>query len=174
MNNTRRHFAFLIALLLVAGLPVVAPAQFQYTSNNGAITITLYTGSGGAVIIPSSVNGLPVTGIGTNAFLNNFLVTSIFIPDTVTNIAYRAFVGCTKVRNVTFSANIATIGGGAFFNCGSLTNVVIPDPVTTIGDQASSNSSGTGGEDESNRLPPCRARLMVCTEIGASCTTIRG
>jgi len=41
-----------------------AVAQFTYTTNNGAITITGYTGSGGAVTIPSIINGYPVVTIG--------------------------------------------------------------------------------------------------------------
>ncbi len=47
----------LLGLVLGLMLPVVAQAQFLYTTNNSAITITRYTGSGGAVIIPSTING---------------------------------------------------------------------------------------------------------------------
>ena len=45
-------------------LPAAVQAQFTYTTNNGTITITGYTGSGGAVTIPGTINGLPVTSIG--------------------------------------------------------------------------------------------------------------
>ena len=41
--------------LLVLTLPVVAQGQFGYTINNGTVTITAYTGAGGAVSIPSTV-----------------------------------------------------------------------------------------------------------------------
>jgi hypothetical protein len=46
-------------------------AQFKYSVNNGAITITSNTGAGGAVTIPSTPDGLPVPSIGSNAFQNN-------------------------------------------------------------------------------------------------------
>jgi hypothetical protein len=46
----------LIAALLIF-LPIAREAQFTFTTNNGAITITEYTGSGGAVTIPSITNG---------------------------------------------------------------------------------------------------------------------
>src|SRR5258708_23772698 len=46
----------------------IAEAQFNYTTNNGAITITLYTGSGGIVTVPDTINGFPVTTIGDSAF----------------------------------------------------------------------------------------------------------
>ena len=47
----------------------IAQGQFNYTINNGAITITEYTGTGGAVTIPSTIAGLPVTSIGDSACL---------------------------------------------------------------------------------------------------------
>ena len=55
-------------LLLLLTLPAVVQAQFNYTTNNGTITITGYTGPGGAVAIPDTINGLPVTSIGDYAF----------------------------------------------------------------------------------------------------------
>lgn len=44
-------------LLLLAAL--ATPAQFNYSTRNGAITITHYTGSGNSVSIPDTINGLP-------------------------------------------------------------------------------------------------------------------
>ncbi len=61
-------------------------AQFQFTTNNGTITITAYNGTGGAVSIPSQTNGYPVTSIGFQAFAQSpSHVTSVTIPDSVTN-----------------------------------------------------------------------------------------
>ena len=39
-------------------------ASMGYTTNNGTVTITRYTGPGGAVAIPGTINGLPVSTIG--------------------------------------------------------------------------------------------------------------
>ncbi|HZM02207.1 MAG TPA: hypothetical protein VFC44_04210 [Candidatus Saccharimonadales bacterium] len=57
----------LLAALL--SLPAAAQAQFDFTTNNGTLTITNYTGNGGTVVIPSAINGLPVVSIGDMAFL---------------------------------------------------------------------------------------------------------
>ena len=54
--------------LLLLTLPAAVQAQYTYTTNNGTITITEYTGSGGAVTIPGTINGLPVISIGGSAF----------------------------------------------------------------------------------------------------------
>ena len=50
--------------LLILFACTAAQAQFNFTTNNGEITITGYTGSGGVVLIPGSTNGLLVTTIG--------------------------------------------------------------------------------------------------------------
>src|SRR5207249_8042551 len=87
-----------LALISIA-LPASVQAQFTFTTNNGAITITGYTGSGGDVVIPSATNGYPVTSIGDSAFLFNSGVTSVTIPDSVTNIGNRAFKICTSLTS---------------------------------------------------------------------------
>ncbi len=85
-------------------------AQFNYTTNNGAITITGYTGSGGAVTIPSSINGLPVTSIGGEAFANVDSMTSVSIPGSVAYLGDYAFAYCTSLRNVYFEGNVSSFG----------------------------------------------------------------
>ncbi|MGH7953575.1 MAG: leucine-rich repeat protein, partial [Limisphaerales bacterium] len=89
-----------LAALLALVLPRTGWAQFTYTTNNGAITITGYTGSGGNVTIPSMTNGLPVTSIGDSAFYYNTTVKSVTIPDSVTNIGNGAFYLCHLMTNV--------------------------------------------------------------------------
>jgi hypothetical protein len=122
--------------------------DFTYTNTNGTITITGYTGLGGNVTIPSSINGLPVTSIGGYAFQFLFNLTNITIPDSVTNIEDGAyykgggmgtFWGCTNLTNATLGQSVTHIGFGAFQGCTSLTAVSIPDSVTTIGDFAFNN-----------------------------------
>lgn len=45
---------------------------YTHTTNDGVITITGYTCSESVVIIPSSMNGLPVTTMGERAFFSEF------------------------------------------------------------------------------------------------------
>ena len=111
-----------IALVLL--LPLAAQAQFTFVTNNGAITITGYTGSGGAVVIPAATNGFPVTSIGFDAF-DSATMTSVTIPDSVTSIGDYAFYGCTSLTSVTIPDSVTSIGGGAFENCTSLTNITV-------------------------------------------------
>jgi hypothetical protein len=120
------------------GVPVVAltsQTQFTFTTNSGAITITGYTGSGGAVLIPVAINGYPVTGIGEGAFGGSGGVTSVTIPNSVTNIGSYAFQDCFSLTSVTIPNSVTTIGVEAFADSG-LTSVTIPNSVISIGDYA--------------------------------------
>ena len=125
----------LLALLLLA-LPAVVQAQFTFTTNNGAITITGYTGPGGAVTIPSTTNGYPVTSIGGYAFQNNSNLNTVTIPASVTSIGDYAFGSCSNLNTVTIPASVTSLGDWAFASCTSLTNAIIGNGVTSIGEDA--------------------------------------
>ena len=95
-----------------------APALLQpygYSKKNGAITIIgLSTNIGSTMVIPNTLLGLPVTQIGSYAFLANTNLNSVIIPNSVTNIGYEAFDNCSALTNVTFGTNVTYIGIYAF------------------------------------------------------------
>jgi len=112
-------------------------SDFQFTVSGGKVTITGYTGSGGAVVIPATINGLPVTEIGTSAFSarsdnTKYSITRVVIPSGVIEIGDGAFENCKNLTNVTIPSTVTSIGGAAFHLTG-LTSVTIPNSVTFIG-----------------------------------------
>jgi hypothetical protein len=117
-------FDVLITLLLLT-LPAAVQAQFNYTTISGTITITGYTGPGGAVTIPDTINGLPVESIGDWAFSECISLTSVAIPDSVTTIGIEAFWGCTSLTSVMIGNSVTSIEGGAFWRCASLTAITV-------------------------------------------------
>src|ERR1017187_672032 len=96
-------------LVMLLALPGVVHAQFTFTTNNGALTITGYTGPGGAVIILETTNGYPVKSIGMEAFVNLTMLSSVTIPHSVTNIGVDAFWS-TGLTNVTIGNGVISIG----------------------------------------------------------------
>jgi hypothetical protein len=108
--------------------------DFAYTNNNGSITITGYTGPGGAVAIPATITGLPVTSVGNGAFYSSTTLTGITMPKSVTNIGDFAFGNCTSLASVTIGKGVTSIGLGAFNVCSGLSSVTIPDSVFNIED----------------------------------------
>jgi hypothetical protein len=143
--------------------PTMARAQFLFVTNAGSITITGYTGSGGTVVIPSVINGFPVTSIGDDAFGNYQFppipppvipilplvitnpiartagpqgITNVVIPGSVTNLGTSAFLGCTNLVTLELSNGLLNIGDDAFYRCMRLSRVTIPGSVTAIGNSA--------------------------------------
>lgn len=117
------------------GRPTV-PLHFTYVTDSGKITITVYTGPGGSVIIPSAINDCPVTKIGDFAFLACANLTRVTIPNNVTCIGNYTFQYCSNLTTVTIFSGVTSIGVDAFCLCTSLADVTIPSSVTSIGDEA--------------------------------------
>ena len=84
-----------------------------------------------SINIPNSV-----TEIGYYAFSGCCGLTSIDIPNSVTAIAEGAFDGCTGLTSIVIPNSVTEIGGWAFNDCTRLTSVIIPNSVTEIGDSA--------------------------------------
>ena len=90
----------------------------------------------GAFIIPPSVewngNTYAVQSIAPGAFSECARLTSIDIPDTVTDIDNSAFCGCRGLTAINIPSSVKRIGDSAFMDCSSLTSVTIPGSVTSI------------------------------------------
>ncbi len=87
-----QHSLFFWLTSLQLALPSGVNAQYQWVTNGyQTITLTKYTGTGGTVVIPESITGLPVTMIGKDAFRNCSTVRSVVIPASVTSLEDSAF-----------------------------------------------------------------------------------
>jgi hypothetical protein len=117
--------------------------DFETEIEDGAVTITRYTGTVKDVRIPDKINGLPVTAIGGyfvwdedeyyGAFAGNDL-TSVTIPNSVTSIGDSTFAE-NQLVSVTIGNSVTSIGWNAF-SSNELTSVTIPNSVISIGEDA--------------------------------------
>jgi hypothetical protein len=124
-------------LLLFGGVNEVNGDPLTYEVVGDTVTIKdCKKTASGALVIPSTYEGRPVTNIGNYAFYGCSRLTSVTIPDSVTSIRDHTFQGCSSLTSVTIPDSVTSIGENAFFNCSSLTSVTIPDSVTSIGNSA--------------------------------------
>lgn len=99
-------------------------SAFTYVNHGDSIEITGFNNSVSDVVIPSEIEGLPVTAISTGAFYLS-AITSIEVPDTVTSIGEMAFLGCTSLKTVKLSTGVAKIEKNAFGSCSALQEVQV-------------------------------------------------
>lgn len=114
-------------------IEVASQNKAYYSVDNCLIekdTKTLIAGCKNSVI-PS--NG-SVEIIGVRAFGGCFYLTSIVIPNGVTEIKEGAFASCFNLMNVIISDSVEYIGDVVFQYCFHITNVAIPKSVKNIGE----------------------------------------
>ena len=86
-------------------------------------------------VTPSTYNGLPVIGIGNNAFAGTYLFINVTISEGITFIGDDAFSGCTSLKTVILPQSLVSIGERAFMK-DMLKTITVPENVTKIGDGA--------------------------------------
>lgn len=116
--------------------PATPASAFERTNDGTSVTITKYIDEGTDVVIPSTLDGLPVTTIGAAAFKDCANLTSVEIPDSVTTINKNAFYGCSGLTSIEIPDSVTTINERAFAYCTGLTRVDIPSSVTYVGSYA--------------------------------------
>ena len=99
-------------------------------------TITKCDSAVTSAVIPSEIDGEPVTAIGYNAFRECDALTSVTIPDSVTVIKEHAFDDCSNMTDVAIPGSVTSIGDSAFRECDALTSVTLPDGILSIGAMA--------------------------------------
>ena len=153
MKKTNRLFAAIAAMMMTLALAScnekggtaaieklknAAPApeadfEFRLTEDGNGVIITRYKGKAKTLVIPATVQGLPVVRVGGGG---NSQRSSLLYKDD----GY-VFKNST-VREVVISEGIAVIGAGAFrfdTDHDSLTTVVLPSTLKVIGAEAFSN-----------------------------------
>lgn len=78
--------------------------QFAQYSDNSYIVVGM-EGAEDTVVIPSTYNNMPVTGIGDSAFSRHYNLNNVIIGNNVTNIGEYAFNGC-KLTNINYLGTI--------------------------------------------------------------------
>ncbi len=160
INTVRKMIVSVLVLVLVAcsfsAIPAYADEQeiqsghYVYTvSGEGSdqvATIVKYVGQEPDIVIPETIDGIPVQSIDTGAFEENNTMVTLEIPKHIYYVGFHAFAriptlksvkwnasydyvsndmfsGCSNLEYAEFSDNIAMLQYNVFKNCSSLETV---------------------------------------------------
>ena len=112
-----------------ADQPEACMQEFYYKKvEDDTFCLTGYKGREAEVVIPTDK---VVTILNDKVFRGHSEITSICIPDTVTDIGEFVFDGCVNLRHLVLPANLKTLWGYTFIRCG-IEEIVLPDSLRII------------------------------------------
>ena len=141
MNKKLFSMAVLFAVLLsnIGVIPVLAQSvssvsDFEYDLNDDStgVVICKYKGQRKDVVIPSSIEDIPVVELDVRAFSGTDIV-SVVIPNSVTDIEPYCFSDCRYLQKVLLPNTLTFLNWGAFQNCIALKNITLPESIEYIG-----------------------------------------
>ncbi len=95
--------------------------DLYYKIIDSQISIIFYLGNNTHIILPSEIDGLPITTIGAYSFAGLKTIISVKIPKSVINISDFAFKNCESLTDIKISKSVKHIGSSAFYGCSLLT-----------------------------------------------------
>ena len=91
------------------------------------------TATAANAVIPSPVQGHPVTSIGNGAFAGRNELKTVKLPDSVTSVGAASFISCENLNEVNLGNSVRSIGDNAFMHCTSMEKLTIPKSIEEIG-----------------------------------------
>lgn len=107
-------------------------SEFVYGSNGSEIRINGFVGDSTEIVIPQSIDGIPVTMIGEKAFAET-KITSIYIPEGVKQIGSEAFYSCKSLHTVSIPSTLTELPKECFSGCNKLSTIIGFDNITHFG-----------------------------------------
>ena len=85
------------------------------------------------LVIPETLDGLPVTEIADRAFFCAFDLENVWLPETVTRLGEAAFMYCTSLSYIELPENLSYISSGTFRHCHSLEEIALGEKISYLG-----------------------------------------
>lgn len=113
--------------------------EFGCQDEKDGVVITSFNIRGeasGHVVIPETIDGKKVIGIGRRAFYHCTGLKSVIIPPSVESVGECAFAYCDELESLTISEGVTKIENEAFIGCVGMVSAILPSGVVRIGDRA--------------------------------------
>ena len=124
--------------------------DFNYIiDSDNEITIKKYSGKAKCVVVPSEIDGLPVTKIGDHAFASNKEISEVVLNDNLIILENYVFDNCQSLEKINFPSELIYIGDFCFFRT-KISNINFGKKLKEIGSFAFSNCGIVGTVDLSS------------------------
>ena len=90
----------------------------------------------GELIIPASLDGIPITVITESAFSGNKKIRKVNLPEGLITIDKYAFSDCSNLTEINFPQSLKTIEYRAFIRCNKLERITLSKLITKIDSEA--------------------------------------
>lgn len=110
------------------------------TAGGSSLCIDRIKAAGRVEIPYYLLGGYTAKAISANAAKNNYKITELILPYSVSEIGDYAFYGCGSLKKVSFTSNIKSIGAYAFAYCYNLSDTTLPGGLTYLGERAFVNT----------------------------------
>jgi hypothetical protein len=137
--------AFFGTLLLNGIVFAQNVSDFSVSLNQAGdgVIIKKYNGAATNVVIPATIEGLPVRELADECF-SGTNITSIRIPNGITTIGEDCFLKCRGLKTIDLPDTLKYLGASAFQETASLLSIVIPAGIETYGNDLPEFSSWHG------------------------------
>ena len=108
---------------------------FDYTVNsNNTVTITGFEGEWDTarIIVPQTLEGHAVTGLGPAAFSSLYELESLTLPDGLVDIGSLAFFECESLKEIFIPATVTSMGDNPFNLCPAKVRISAENPVFEV------------------------------------------
>ncbi len=89
---------------------ISSDGQYTYKLTNGDAMITGYRGTANSLSVSDTIDGYPVTDIGSYAFGGCDTLTDVKLGENITGIGSCAFDGCTKLESLILPESLTDMG----------------------------------------------------------------
>lgn len=138
------------AQIMTVPTPNFTDGDWGYNNWNAGARIVAYLGTGGDIVVPSTVGGRQVLyiGDGNNPIMDDTISanSTLTFSEGLTTISNSAFSSCTHLTGrLTFPSTMTSVGDYAFYGCTGFTSLVLPSSPITFGTSVFNGCSGISG-----------------------------
>lgn len=150
-------------------------------SDSYSVGTSISPSSNYPIVVPNTYKNKPVTAISAKGFSSiGTYLTSIYLPDTITDIGDEAFNNCKNLVLNKLPSSLVSVGTKAFYYCSNLNVDKLPSGMVSIGENAFTYCKGLMLEEFPSSLITIGVSAfngctgITATELPSGVTSIGG